>query len=111
MNALDSWYYLSIAIIFGVLGTISMKLSQGLKNWKPTISLFFCYLICFVALTMALKRIDMSIVYAIWSGVGTIIIALVGVAIFDESFSLKKLISLLLIVLGVIGIHLSNVAH
>ncbi|MHB1948233.1 MAG: DMT family transporter [Gammaproteobacteria bacterium] len=108
MHFINSWTYLLIAIPFGVLGTISMKLSHGLRKWKPSVSLLIFYLISFAALTMALQGIPLSIVYAVWSGVGTIFVAILSRFMFEESFSLMKIISLLLIVAGVIGIHLSN---
>lgn len=107
----SSWIYLLIAIPFGVLGTISLKLSHGLKKWKPSFSLVVFYTISFAALTLAIKGIDISIVYAIWSGVGTIFVAIIGVLVFEESVSFKKIISLLLIVAGIIGIHLTNAFH
>lgn len=107
----SSWLFLLIAIVFGVLGTISMKLSHGLREWKPSVCLIIFYLICFIGLTIALKGIDFSIVYAIWSGVGTILVAMIGILVFGESISTKKVISLLLVVLGVIGIHLTNAFH
>jgi small multidrug resistance pump len=109
MSISSSWLFLLIAIPFGVLGTVSMKLSHGLKKWKPSVCLIIFYCISFVALTLALQGIDVSIVYAIWSGLGTILIAIIGVLVFDESVSLKKLMSLGLIVIGMIGIHLANV--
>jgi small multidrug resistance pump len=104
----NSWFYLGIAIFFGVLGTVSMKLSQGLKKWKPSVSLAFFYVISFVALTLAIKGIDMSIVYAIWSGIGTVLVAIIGFFVFKEPMTPRKLISLLLVVIGVLGIHLNN---
>jgi len=106
-----SWFYLVAAILFGVFGTLCLKLSGGLQKWKPTLSLSIFYLISFVALTLALQGIDMSIVYAMWSGVGTILIAIVSHFVFDEAMSLLKVISLLLIVVGVLGIHLTNAFH
>lgn len=110
MNISESWLYLLIAIPFGVLGTISMKLSHGLQRWKPTISLLIFYFISFVAMTLAIQGIDVSIVYAIWSGIGTILIAIIGVFLFDEAVSAKKMLSLLLVVIGMIGMHLTNVS-
>jgi small multidrug resistance pump len=104
----ESWWYLLIAIAFGVLGTTSMKLSYGLKKWKPSVCLILFYLISFAALTLALEGIDISIVYAIWSGIGTVFVAIIGYFVFEEKISVKKCLSLLLIVLGVFGIHLTN---
>lgn len=105
---LDSWISLGIAIVFGVLGTISLKLSHGIHKSRAAIFLAIFYFISFVALTFAMKHLDLSIVYAVWSGVGTILVAAVGIVYFHESVSAKKIFFLLLIVIGVIGIHLSD---
>ncbi len=100
-----------VAIFFGVLGTVSMKLSQGLQKLKPSICLCVFYVISFAALTLAVQGVDISIVYAIWSGVGTVLVAIIGVLVFQEYISIVKVISLFFIVVGVIGIHLANVIH
>lgn len=107
----SSWLCLSIAILFGVLGTVSMKLSDGLQKLKPSICLFVFYMISFVTMTMAVQGVDISIVYAVWSGVGTILVAIIGVLVFREYLSIIKIISLLLIVVGVLGINLANVIY
>jgi len=103
-----SWISLGVAIAFGVLGTLSMKLSHGLQRLRPTLSLIFFYIISFAALTIAMQYIELSVVYAVWSGVGTILMAIIGIFYFNESFSLRKTFYLLLIVIGIIGIHLSD---
>lgn len=105
---MDSWLSLLTAIIFGVMGTISMKLSHGLKRIKPVIYLAIFYTISFIALTFAMKHIELSVVYAVWSGVGTVLVAGIGIFYFNESVSLQKIIFLSLIVIGVIGIHLTD---
>ncbi len=105
----SSWFCLSVAILFGVLGTVSMKLSDGLQKLKPSICLFVFYMISFVAMTMAVQGVDISIVYAVWSGIGTILVAIIGVFLFHEYLSIVKVISLLCIVVGVLGINLANV--
>ena len=102
---------LMVAILFGVLGTVSMKLSNGLQKLKPSVCLLVFYIISFAALTLAVQGVDISIVYAIWSGVGTVLVALIGIVLFHESISIKKVVSLLLIVIGVLGIDLTNAFH
>lgn len=104
----DSWICLGVAIAFGVMGTISMKLSHGLQRLKPSILLLLFYTISFIALTFAMKYIELSVVYAVWSGVGTILVATIGIFYFEESLSLRKVLFLMLIVLGVIGMHISD---
>lgn len=103
-----SWLFLLIAIPFSVLGTLAMKLSYGLKKWKPTLCLIIAYLISFTALTFAVQGIELSIVYAIWSGVGTLLVTFIGFFLFKEKISFHKIISLIFIIIGVIGIHLHN---
>lgn len=105
---LHSWLSLAVAIVFGVLGTISLKLSHGLHRSRAAMFLVVFYTISFIALTFAMKHLDLSVVYAVWSGVGTILVATIGILYFEESVSVKKIVFLLLIVLGVLGIHLSD---
>ena len=107
----SSWFCLSVAILFGVMGTVCLKLSNGMQRIKPSICLLIFYLISFAALTLAVQGVDVSIVYAIWSGIGTILVAIIGVLVFHEYVSFIKVISLLCIVAGVAGINLANVLH
>jgi small multidrug resistance pump len=100
------WLYLLIAILTEVVGTSLMKISQGLTRLLPTIFMFVLYGISFVFMALALKKIEVSIAYAIWSGLGTALIALIGIAWFRESISLPKLMGLVLIVGGVILLNL-----
>ncbi len=99
------WIYLVLAIILEVVGTTNMKLAQGFTKVLPSILIFVFYGLSFVALTFALKRIDVSIAYAIWSGLGTVLIAAIGILWFKEPNTAIKLISIGLIVLGVVGLN------
>ena len=102
------WLYLAGAILFEVAGTTSMKLSHGFTKLIPSILIFVFYIISFISLTYAIKKIDMSVSYAIWSGVGTALIAMIGVYYFKESMTILKFFSLVLIILGVIGLNLQE---
>lgn len=88
-----------------------MKLSKGFTNLVPSILLFAFYLASFVALTFALRRIDVSLAYAVWSGVGTALIATIGVLYFREPVTAFKLISVAFIIAGVFGLNLSGANH
>jgi small multidrug resistance pump len=105
------WFYLAIAIALDVAGTITMKLSEGFTRLVPSILLFVFYAASFSALTLALKKIEVSVAYAVWSGVGTAIIAAIGILYFHETATAIKLISILFIIVGVIGLNLSGVKH
>lgn len=104
----EYWLYLWIAIPFSALGTLSMKLSEGLKKWKPAICVGIFYLISFTSLTVAIKGIDMSVGYAIWSAIGTLLIVIIGRFFLNETITFKKLMFILLIILGSIGVHLAH---
>lgn len=105
------WAILLAAIVLEVCGTTSMKLSEGFTRTLPTVALFVFYLLSLAALTLALKRIDVSVAYAIWSGVGTALIAIIGIVYFREPVGVAKVASLGLIIAGVVGLNLSGGAH
>src|SRR5512135_2864773 len=100
------WLYLLIAILTEVVGTSLMKVSQGLTRLIPTIAMFVLYGISFVFMALALKKIEVGIAYAIWSGLGTALIAMIGIAWFRESISVPKLVGILLIIGGVVLLNL-----
>ena len=106
-----SWFYLVLAIVFEVSGTTAMKLSQGFTKMLPSVLMFLLYGLSLSALTLALKRIDVSMAYAVWSGLGTALIATVGVLWLKEPLTALKIVSLMLIIIGVIGLHFSGDAH
>jgi small multidrug resistance pump len=105
------WTYLALAILLEVSGTTCMKLSEGFTKTVPSILLFVFYSLSFGMLTLALKRIDVSVAYAVWSGVGTALIATIGVLWFKEPITALKLISLALIIGGVVGLNLGGGTH
>ena len=101
-----SWVYLICAITMEVIGTTNMKLSEGFTKTLPSILMFVFYGFSFAFLTLALKKIDLSLTYAIWSGVGTALIAAIGVLYFKEPVTAIKIVSIGLIVIGVVGLAL-----
>lgn len=107
---MQSWLILMAAIVLEVAGTTAMKLSDGFARPLPSVLLVVFYLASLAALTLALKRIDVSVAYAIWAGVGTVLVAIVGVMWFKEPVSLLKVASILMIAVGVAGLHLSATA-
>ena len=102
-----SWFFLVGAIIFEVAGTVSMKLADGFTRFWPSVFLFVFYGLSFIGLTLALKKIDVSMAYAVWSALGTAVVAMIGFFFFKEPMSPLKLISLSLIIMGVIGLRIA----
>jgi small multidrug resistance pump len=110
-DVMQHWFYLSSAIALEVAGTTSMKLSEGFTKLVPSVLLFVFYTASFLALTFALKKIEVSVAYAVWAGAGTALVAAIGIFYFREAATALKLLSILLIIVGVVGLHLSGVKH
>ncbi|MCY4191998.1 MAG: multidrug efflux SMR transporter [Rhodospirillaceae bacterium] len=102
------WVYLIIAILLEVAGTTALKYSEGLTKPWPTTAMAFLYAAAFAMLAMAIKSIELSTAYAIWSALGTAIIAVIAIAIFGAPLTWGKVISLGLVIIGVVGLHLSG---
>jgi small multidrug resistance pump len=100
--------YLAAAIALEICGTTALKLSDGFTRPRPGATVVVCYCASFLLLSLALRGIELSIAYAVWSGVGTAIVAAIGILWFGEAAGAWKLFCLALIVLGVAGLHLSG---
>jgi len=107
VNAM-SWIMLIGAICMEVCGTTCLKLSDGFTKWVPSVLIFVFYGLSFTLMTYAVKQLDLSLAYAIWSGVGTFLIALIGLFWLKEPFTLLKAVSMGLIIAGVVGINLAG---
>jgi len=75
---------LLLAIAFEIAGTTALKASAGFSKPTPTVVMVVCYLLCFALLGLSLKGLDVSVAYAVWSGLGTAAIAIIGFAVFHE---------------------------
>ena len=105
------WLYLALAILSEVAGTTCMKLSAGFTKSTPSVLMWLFYGICFYFLTLTLKKVDVSVAYAIWSGVGTALIVTVGVLCFREPLSILKLVGIVAIICGVVALNISGGTH
>lgn len=105
------WVYLILSIIFETLGTTCMKISEGFTKLLPALGTLLAYGVCFAFFSMALKKISVSVAYAIWGAAGITIISVIGIFVFKESVSVLKIVSILFIVLGVIGLNFTGISH
>jgi small multidrug resistance pump len=103
-----AWFLMILAICLEVSGTLNMKLSQGFTRPVPTVLMFVCYGAGFIPLNLALRRLDVSVAYAVWSGLGTAIITMIGILFLKEPATALKLISIAAIIFGVIGLSLGG---
>jgi small multidrug resistance pump len=106
-----AWIFLTGAIASEVVATASLKLSNGLTRPAPTVVVAVGYLLSFVLLAQALKlQLQVSIAYAIWSGVGTAAITVIGILLLNEPLTAGKALGIALVIGGVVMLNLAG-AH
>lgn len=108
LNTSQAWIVLAAAIVLEVAGTTSMRLSEGFTRLTPSVLIFVFYAASFALNTLVILTLGLSVVYAVWSGVGTVLTALIGFLYFKEPATTLKLISIGLIVIGVFGLHAAS---
>ena len=97
---MNSWVWLSAAVVLEVVGTSLLKVSDGLTRLWPTVFMFLFYGLAFVGLSYAIKTIDVSVAYAVWSGIGIVLITVVDIFVFKTHLSAWMLMGILLILVG-----------
>ena len=102
------WFYLFIAIIFEVAGTLSIKQVMVTNNSYWIISVVLCYLISFSLVGISVQKIDLGTAYAIWAGMGTTLIVILGWLFFKEEMNSIKVIAIGLIILGSVILKLQH---
>ena len=105
---MTGWIWLIGAVLLEVAGTTSMKVSAGFTRFWPSVFIFVFYALSFIGLTLALKTMEVTVAYAVWSALGTAVIAVIGVLYFREAVTAVRVASLVLIVVGVVGLNLSG---
>lgn len=106
---MKGYLILTLSIIFEVFATTMLKMSEGFSVLLPSIGVIVGYGLSFYGLSLCLKTIPLSLAYAIWSGAGTALTALIGVLIWGEIFTTIKLIGIILIVGGVFFLNLPTI--
>ncbi|WP_448190107.1 DMT family transporter [Azospirillum sp. sgz301742] len=102
------WVYLSVAIGFEIAGTTAMKLSDGMTRLGPALAVVACYGVSFTLMVWALRTVEVGVAYAVWSAIGTMAIAVIGILVFGESVGPLKLLGIALIVTGVVCLRFAN---
>ena len=100
------WALLIIAIVAEVIGTSALRASDGFSRLWPSVLVIAGYAVAFYFLSLTLKTIPMGVSYAIWSGVGIVLISLVGWLVFDQTLDTPALAGMGLIVTGVLVINI-----
>ncbi|KAF1015823.1 MAG: Multidrug transporter EmrE [Stenotrophomonas maltophilia] len=103
---MNPYVYLAVAIVLEVIATSLLKASDGMSRLWPTVGALAGYGVCFYLLAMTMKSIPTGIAYAIWSGVGIVLISLIGLLVFKQKLDLPALLGIGLILAGVLVINL-----
>jgi small multidrug resistance pump len=105
VTAAMTYLYLAIAIVFEVIATSSLKSSEGFTRILPSLVSVIGYLVTFYFLALTLRTMPIGIAYAIWSGVGILLLAAIDWVWFRQTLDLPAIIGLCLIILGVVTIN------
>lgn len=103
-----AWGILVLSSFFELAFTVFMKLSDGFKNKKYTVLTVISTVVGIGLLSIAAKTLPLGIAYAVWTGLGTLFTMTFGIFVFKENRDRKKLLFLFFILLGVVGLRLSN---
>ncbi|MCI0383030.1 multidrug efflux SMR transporter [Streptomyces sp. CNQ085] len=102
---------LACAIMAEVLATTSMKYSDGFTRLWPTLGTAAGYLVAFTLLAQTLRTMSVGTAYAIWSGVGTAAIAVIGMVFIGEAVTAARITGILLVIAGVVVLNLGGGGH
>ncbi|THB67290.1 MAG: QacE family quaternary ammonium compound efflux SMR transporter [Desulfovibrio sp.] len=105
---LTTWLILFASIVVEVVGTALLKMSDGFTKVLPTVGMFIMYSLAFWGLSVVVKKMDVGMAYAIWAGLGTALVAMVGITFFGDKVNALKVASLALIIAGIVGLHFSS---
>jgi len=99
---------LALAILTEVAGTVALRYAEGFTKLVPSVVVFVGYGGSLYLLSLVLRSLELGFVYAVWAGAGTALVAAIGILALGEPATVLKLVSILLIILGVVGLNLSS---
>ena len=110
---MKSWLFLGIAIVAEVVATSGLKASAGFTKLWPSLLVIAGYTVAFYFLSITLKEIPVGVAYAIWAGMGVVLVALIGWLIYGQALDAASVIGMALIISGVVVINVfsKSVAH
>ena len=107
---MTAWILLTLAILAEVCGTVALRLTEGFTRPVPGAIVVVGYGLSFYLLSLVLKQLPLSLIYAVWSGAGTALVAIVGVVALSEGLSTLKVFGIALVIAGIVSLNLSG-AH
>ncbi len=103
---MKNWIFLCVAIIAEVIATSALKSSEGFSKPIASVIVVLGYIIAFYCLSLTLKTIPVGIAYAIWSGVGIVLVTTIAWIVFDQKLDVWGIIGIALIMSGVLVLNL-----
>lgn len=102
-----SWGILFLAGIFEIFWAVGLKYSEGFTKILPSFVTIITMIISFYLLSISLKTLPLGTAYAVWVGIGTVGTVIAGIILFGESMDLLRIISIIFILLGIIGLKIT----
>ena len=103
---MNAWLLLSLAICSEVIATLALKSSDNFTKFLPSVIVILGYGTAFYLLTLTIDKIPLGIAYAVWAGIGIVLVSALSWLIYDQQLDISALIGIAFIVTGVIIIHL-----
>ena len=103
-----AWLLVIVAGLFETAFAVSLKLSDGFSRWTWTLAFIVCAVISFTLLSIGLRSLPVGSAYAVWTGIGAAGTAVVGMVFLRDPVTTLRLLSILLIIAGVVGLNLSS---
>lgn len=103
---MKNWIFLCVAIIAEVIATSALKISEGFSKPIASVIVVLGYIIAFYCLSLTLKTIPVGIAYAIWSGVGIVLVTTIAWIVFGQKLDVWGIIGIALIMSGVLVLNL-----
>ena len=106
--ATNPWLILACAIVLEVAGTTFLKLSDGFRNLGAAVTMVLFYAASFFCVSLVIRQLSVGLAYAIWAGVGTVLIAVVGHVILDDRLNWQQGMFILIVAIGVAGLKMTS---
>ncbi|ARU52245.1 quaternary ammonium compound-resistance protein SugE [Cellulosimicrobium cellulans] len=106
-----AWIVLIVSGMLEAGWALSLKASHGFTKLWPSVAFVVMLVLSMVGLSIALKSLPVGVAYGVWVGIGASLTAVLAVVLFDEPVTILKVVSLVLIVAGVVGLNLSGGGH
>jgi quaternary ammonium compound-resistance protein SugE len=103
-----SWTYVFIAGLFEIGWAIGLKYSDGFRQLIPSVATVISFILSFYFLMLASKELPIGTAYAVWTGIGSVGVVLLGIVLFGESRDLLRIACIALIILGIVGLKVTG---